>query len=462
MPNLNPPTTNDEAVIGGTEQRPGGVNVTFQRSTPVSPSTASPTTVAPDEPGVEPDGSAAPGTSTSRNPFSRGGGPKKVKPMSPAAKRRALDTRRRKMRLGNRYGGDRWKRRMLEFALFAGVALGILALVVAVSKPSKDQIAGEVTAQLESSGVNFPSGEAVMWAGQALRVWGTWDEKNPDSRAVLLAPYLSQGMDKQAGWNGKGKQQVIYSSMNPEPQTIDASHAIVTAAYQRGDQTWACVALPVYAYHPKEFSGNAPWAFALAGNPTPTACNPRTGAVTPPSQNTKMKVDTDLGRTLSTDFFPGFFSAWAASDANALTQYTASGVTTMGLGGAMASVPPPSIGGDASVLVDDNGAVEGRTYIATVPVTWTVANSTSQVSAVYSVPMVKNGDRWYVAGEPVASPVSAVAASGQPGAVPQPGDGISPEPLPGPSTSGPPSAPATVDPTTGTPTPSPPETEGSR
>lgn len=378
--------------------------------------------------------------------------PKPEKALTPAARKRALDGKRRKMRLGSRYGGDRWKRRLLEFALIGGLVFALAAMVIAIQKPSRSQIADEVNKQLASSGLNFPNGEAVMWAGQALRVWGTWNEKSPDTRATLLAPFLSQGMDAQAGWNGKGSQEVIYASMNPQPKTSDSSHAIISAAYQRADLTWACVSMPVYAYHPKEFSSNAPWAFALAGNPVPTACNPRTGAVPLPGPGSTMKVDADIGRNLATSFFPGFFSAWAASDSNALTQYTDSGVTTMGLGGAMASIPPPVIG-DVSVLVDASGVVEGKTYAATVPVTWTVGSTTSKVSAVYNVPITKRGDRWYVTGEPVAAAQAPEVIGGQPGSVPAPGDGVTPDPKTYPSlpTTAPEPAPSSVNPAVTTP-----------
>lgn len=386
---------------------------------------------------------------------------KKPKPLSPAARKRALDAQRRKMRLGTRYGGDRWKRVVLESVLVGAVLLSIISLIVAVQKPSRDEIAAEVTAQVASSGLNFPSGEAVMWAGQVLRVWGTWDEKSADSRAVLLAPYLSQGMDAQAGWNERGKQEVIYSSLDPQPKTIDSSHAIVVGAYQRSDLTWSCVALPIFAFHPKEFSANAPWAFALSGNPVPTACNPRTGAVPLPGPGADMKTDPDLGRDLAASFFPGFFSAWAASDANALTQYTSSGVTTMGLGGAMASVPPPSVG-EVTVLVDADGAVEGKVYEALVPVSWTVANTTSKVSATYAVPIIKRGDRWYVNGEPTAAPQAPGVNGGQPGALPEPGAGVTPDPktYPKQNTTPPPAAPATADTNAGA-TPAPTKTGGS-
>lgn len=456
MKNSAPPQdapVDDGSMLPDTAAEAGrGPAVAFTRRVPQPAAKSGVTTTDDgDEVTLAPDGDED--TPTRRGRGDKQKQPKGPKPMSPAARRRALDAERRKMRLGVRYGGDRWKRLLVEGALVFALILSVVALTVAANKPSKDQIASEVKAQLATSGLNFPSGEAVMWAGQALRVWGTWDESNPDTRAALLAPFLSQGMDTQAGWNGKGKQEVIYSALNPQPVASDANHAVISGAYQRADLTWACVGLPVYAYHPAEFSEDAPWAFALAGNPVPLACNPRTGAVPLPNTQTGLRNDADLARSLGTDFLPGFFSAWAASDANALTQYTASGVTTMGLGGAMASTPPPVIG-TVLLPVDTNGVVEGKTYQATVPVTWTVNNSTSKVTATYTVPVAKRGDRWYVTGEPVAAPQAPEVTSGQPGSIPSPGNGVTPDPktYPTPSTTTPSPAPSEVDPSsTGSP-----------
>jgi hypothetical protein len=199
---------------------------------------------------------------------------------------------------------------------------------------------------------------------------------------------------------------VLYTSVNPEPVVRDANHATVDAVYQIQDGTWRCVALPIFAYKPKDFGADAPWAFALAGNPVPTACAPRTGAPNLPA-GPSQKVSRDGADDLRASFLPGFFAAWAASDQAALRQYTVSGVRTMGLGGAFLSSPLPSIG---DVLLR-SPSEDSDEYTATVTVTWGVSGSPATITAVYDVPLTKTGAQWFVTGEPVA-PVQAPNVSG--------------------------------------------------
>ncbi len=334
----------------------------------------------------------------------------------PAGSRTARQTRRAKreraraLAEGLRFTGSR--RRWLLMAGGLGVApvVSLLSLVVALNKPSRDDIADLVRSEMLAAGSQFPKGEAVMWAGQVARVWGTWDEPAATQRAVLLAPYLSQGMDSQAGWNGRGTQQVLYASVNPEPEVRDVNHATVDVVYQIQDGTWRCVALPVFAYKPKEFGSGAPWAFALAGNPVPTACAPRTGAPNLPA-GAAQAVNRDGADDLRAAFLPGFFAAWAASDQSALRQYTVSGLRTMGLGGAFLSSPPPTI---AQVRLGSESASSDE-YVATVTVTWSVSGSPATVTAVYELPLTKNGVQWFVTGEPTAPAQDPGVGGGNPG-----------------------------------------------
>lgn len=303
----------------------------------------------------------------------------------------------------------------------AFILVGILTVVNTVliaTKPSQSDIDERVASALRDQGQDFPRGQAVAWADQLVIDWGTWDEADKDERKVRMAQYLTSGMDEQAGWNGKGTQEVTFTSADPEPTVLNANRALVNVDYRLDDDSRRCVSVPVYAFKPEGLTGeNVQWAFGLASNPIPRPCAPRTGAMENPDieeDEKTLRENDELARELSSSFFPGFFSAWAASDANSLRQYTASGVTTIGLGGAMSSTPPPSIG-DTTILTPREGEpAEGKVYVATVPVTWTVAGSTAQITASYDVPMKLSGDRWYVAGEPTPSTSSRDADSGDP------------------------------------------------
>lgn len=306
------------------------------------------------------------------------------------------------------YGGNR---RSLMLAV-GGVGLAVimsgLALLTAANAVTKSDVAAEVSDQLEQQGAGFPTGQAVQWAGQVVRVLGTYDEDARDDYANQVSQFLSSNLDTNAGWNGKGSQQVTYVSLNPEPNVLDGSHAIVTAAYQVQDGSWKCEDIPVFAYKPSTYGDDTTWAFTLYSLPTPTSCGARTGLPNLPESSSTAKEDDDTAQTLATDFFPSFFSAWAASDDATLAQYTIDGLTTVGLGGSMQSTPPPTIG-DVSLLVDNKGT--GSTAVATVEVTWTVADSTAQVTTTYQMDMKRVGSKWLVASEPLPAEQSKTGNS---------------------------------------------------
>lgn len=342
-------------------------------------------------------------------------------------------------------GGKRGRATLLMSLVIITALLAVVNLGLVLTRPSQADIDERVATAMREQGQDFPRGQAVAWADQLVIDWGTWDEDNAEEREVRMAQYLTSGMDSQAGWNGKGTQQVTFTSANPEPTVLDENRALVNVDYRLDDGSRRCVSVPVYAYLPEGLTGeNVQYAFGLSSNPIPRPCAPRTGAMEDPAveeAEETLAPNDELARELTSSFFPGFFSAWAASDANSLRQYSASGVTTIGLGGAMSSTPPPSIQ-DVVIRTPRNGEPEeGSVYVATVPVTWTVAGSSAQITASYDVPMKMVGDRWYVAGEPTPSTSSPDAQSGSPADKVDPEAGTesdeqAEEPTPGPSDAG--------------------------
>lgn len=316
--------------------------------------------------------------------------------------------RAKSISLGTRYGGDR----KILWGVTAGLGclaiLAPIAVVVALNRPSAQQVNDLVDTRLASSGTSFPKGQAVAWSGQVARTWGTWDEKDQSGmREALMSQYLSQGMDANAGWNGKGKQTVTFVSVNSEPRVKDDTHALVDTTIQTDAGVWRCLTLSLFAYKPAGFSDNAPYAFALAANPTPVACAPRTGAPALPDVKdpTIGQNDQVSAEKLTSDFFPGFFAAWAASDRATLGQYVTTDATLIGLGGAFESSPLPIISG---VTLPTPMTAEGVSragdpsarWNANVNVTWTIPGTQTQVSASYKVELRKDGNQWFVTKEP--------------------------------------------------------------
>lgn len=308
--------------------------------------------------------------------------------------------------LGQRYGGNRRYWGLITAALILSPVLSFTSLAVAGAKANKSDISASVDQELKARGSNFPTGQAVMWAGQVIRTWGTWDASDQtEQRSVLLSQYLSRGLDPAAGWNGQGKQEVLYSTVNPVPTITDENHAWIDASYQIQDGTWRCASLPIYAYHPKGFSSSTSYAFALTANPVPVACAPRTGAPTISTNQVDASGkptsdDQTSGQQLQTEYFPGFFAAWAASDQATLKQYASNDAELVGLGGAFDSTPAPTINEVHLPLANGQKVTSGQTYTATVSVTWTVAGSTAQLTSWYDVKLRNGGSQWFVTGEP--------------------------------------------------------------
>lgn len=353
---------------------------------------------------------------------------------------------------GHTKGGLKLTRRnsavkQLMMLLGALLALNLLLFVMVANKAGKGDIATEVAKQNEEQGKGFPKGDAVQFAGQALRVWGTWDEGDQLQHRTYLAPYLTSGMDEQGGWNGKGKQVVEYASVNPEPTVVDKNRAVVSASYQIQDGSWRCVAIPVFAYHGNGTTGPSEWAFALSGNPAPMPCLPRTGAddVDNFTLGANLEEDETTNRSLQDSFFPGFMAAWGASDRNGLNQYAVPGLSMTGLNGSVASSPKPSIGDVHLYYPSGSSVQQNTTYKAVVEVQWTLQGSDATVKSTYVLPLKKTGDRWYAAGEPQVVAQDAEAGGGTGLDVAQPGQDATPGGYASSQVS-PSSAPATVNP----------------
>lgn len=304
--------------------------------------------------------------------------------------------------LGAKYGGRR--------KIFAILAAAMIATLLAIpllwmqinSKMSKSEAKQIVeTAVADSTAKTFPVGPAGMWMESFVRIYGTWDYKTPGARAADLSPYLAPGMDAQAGWNGKGTQRLIYSAVSNQPEIIDRQRAIFDVSYQIQDGTWRCAKVPVFAYKPTD-SKQGPvnqWGFAVTANPTPMPCALRV-SVPDFAGNKFPDQDQNAAETLRTSFFPGFFTAWIASDADTLRQFMAPDVKTFGLGGAYQS----NASVDKVVLpigAGEKAAAPNTVYTAYVSVILTDFTG-SQLKATYKVPVASTGSQWQVMGEPEA------------------------------------------------------------
>lgn len=304
--------------------------------------------------------------------------------------------------LGQKYGGRRRQLGILMIVIIVAALMTLYNFIHAGSLVSKSDVDDTVSEAISNeTSQNFPTGLGAMRVEAFTRVYGTWDYKTPSARAADLSPFLAPGVDPQAGWNTKGQQKVIYSAVSSTPEIVDKNRAVYDATYQIEDGTWRCVKVPVYAYKPKDKREGPTdsWSFSVSANPAPVSC-PLSVGVPDFKGNDFSNTDSDAADTLREQFFPGFFSAWATSNADTLRQYMAPNVKTFGLGGAYKDKPEVSevqlpIGGEEEKAQPD------KLYNAYVTVKFT-DKSDSDVTATYKVPVSYTGTRWQVMGEPEA------------------------------------------------------------
>lgn len=304
--------------------------------------------------------------------------------------------------LGQKYGG---RRRTFGFMMIILIVIAFLVLFNTIrsgSFVSKSDVEDEVSEAITNeTSQNFPTGLGAMRVEAFTRVYGTWDYKTPSARAADLSPFLAPGVDPQAGWNTKGQQKVIYSAVSPEPEIVGKNRAVYDATYQIEDGTWRCVKVPVYAYKPtdKREGPTDSWSFSVSANPAPVSC-PLSVGVPDFEANEFDNTDSEAADTLREQFFPGFFSAWATSNADTLRQYMAPNVKTFGLGGAYKDKPDIS---EVQLPIgsEEEKAQPDKLYNAYVTVKFVDQND-SEVAATYKVPVSYTGTRWQVMGEPEA------------------------------------------------------------
>ncbi len=90
------------------------------------------------------------------------------------------------------------------------VLVGALALLGAKSVliPKKAPAPAQQAAPAQS-GPSYPADEARAVAARYARAYLAWDEKTPENRAAMLAAVLPDGADTAAGWDGRGRQEVL-------------------------------------------------------------------------------------------------------------------------------------------------------------------------------------------------------------------------------------------------------------
>lgn len=228
------------------------------------------------------------------------------------------------------------------------------------------------------NGPEYPVQAAQQVAARWARSYLTWDEKDPQSRAKVLAMDMPQGSDTALGWDGHGQEDV--AAVQPGAVTVLSGHrarvridALVTSA--KSPQHWVGLDVPVL-----ETAGR----IVVTGEPGIVGL-PVAGPTVPSQQ----VADGDAGFSVQTQqVVEGFFTAYANGDANSVT---APGASIDPLPAGMSLVGVQNWTADA-------GSGDDRTGTAVVK--WSVSGA--QIEQTYRVELTRvssaSAQRWQVAG----------------------------------------------------------------
>lgn len=304
---------------------------------------------------------------------------KKGRAPKPAGKERNPAREHKK----GQYAGGRWTLVLIRGVVFLVAALlmagGLKNILTADNTATPEELAATVQTELGYTG--FPTEAAEAFAVRFTREYLTYDSngEGTEARQIRLAAYSPDAANSEWGWDGDGKQDVItgpFVATSTKPK--DAHYATVTVTAQVKTSEWIALAVPIYA--------NDAGAMIVVGPPAFVA-QPTLSDM--PDRETTFDEDSETAALLTEKVFPGFLSAWAASNSTELDRYITPDATVATRTGLLGAVTYASVD---EVKIP----LGGRTREGTVRVRWATKKS-GTFDQTYTVVVVKNADgNWSV------------------------------------------------------------------
>ncbi|MGW2204010.1 conjugal transfer protein [Streptomyces sp. NPDC001774] len=338
---------------------------------------------------------------------------------------------------------------LVTTCVFALGSCGVVGLAIGSSSSAP-------TASLDKKDVQryrlteYPTQAAGTFAEKYATLCLTYDPKTADERREELARYATSGVDRDCGWNGQGVQSVTAATWDGSVEELpeygkNGRYLGVQVTLSTGRVT--TVSVPVYVANPASGSG-----LRVVGD---------IGEMPLPDRGTAPVVDRDdelvddaLSDQLKAQVMPGYFTAWGASDATAMSRFTtpdATAAATSGLAGTLSAPEVEKVEALAPAGTEDGDTITykyGQSVRVRVTVIWggagaqgaTGQDTTPQVKRSYRVTVVNTAQGWFI--KDVRGAVLDPAGGS--------GDGDEPTASPSP---GAPSAGTTTPPATGAATP---------
>ncbi|MFI5796795.1 conjugal transfer protein [Streptomyces sp. NPDC051677] len=285
---------------------------------------------------------------------------------------------------------------LISTCVFALGSCGVMGLVVGKSSSATTAGLDEADATRYRL-TEFPTEQAAAFAEQYAQLCMTFSPDTSSARRTDLARYASAGVDPECGWSGEGTSKAVSATWDGTAEKLPeyGDHGRYIGVQVRTDDgTLTTLTVPVYVQNLKTGEG-----MRVAGNvgqmPLPARAD------VPELDQRDEVVDDTLSTQLQQKVLPGYFEAWGASDATAMSRFITPDATltaTTGLSGRMTN---PQVGTvvalvPASVQDSDPYAYSaGQAVQVRVVVDWSDAKGVA-VSRAYRMTIVNTAQGWFV------------------------------------------------------------------
>ncbi|GAA0323574.1 hypothetical protein GCM10010302_73430 [Streptomyces polychromogenes] len=349
---------------------------------------------------------------------------------------------------------------LITTCVFALGSCGVTGLVIGRSSVTVKPAALDGQDLTRYRLTDFPVQAAAVFAEEYASLCMTYSPETADKRRESLSRYVSAGVDRDCGWNGKGKQQVKQANWDGTVEDLpeygkNGRYLNIQVTYTGGRTT--TLSVPVYV---KDLAGAS--GLRVVGNVGEMPLPIRDTA--PALEKGGEVVDQELSNQLRDQVLAGYFKAWAASDTTALTRFTTPDATpaaVSGLAGALTAPVVQEVQALAPEGTESGKKVtysQGQAVPARVTVVWggggpDDAKADVTLKRSYRVTVVNTAQGWFIkdirggvmdptggradtpgqaTASPSPSPATGPSGSPAPAGSPSPSGAASPGPSPSP------------------------------
>ncbi|WP_405980008.1 conjugal transfer protein [Streptomyces sp. NBC_00158] len=292
---------------------------------------------------------------------------------------------------------------LITACVFALGSCGVTGLVIGRSSVTVKPAALDGQDLTRYRLTDFPVQSAAVFAEEYASLCMTYSPENADKRRESLSRYVSSGVDRECGWNGRGKQQVKQASWDGTVEELpeygkNGRYLNVQVTYTGGRTT--TLSVPVYV---KDLAGAS--GLRVVGNVGEMPLPIRDTA--PTLEKGGEVVDQELSNQLRDQVLAGYFKAWAASDTTALTRFTTPDATPAAVSGLAGALTAPVVQ-DVQALAPEGTETgkkitygQGQAVPARVTVVWGGGGADDAKSEVtlkrsYRVTVVNTAQGWFI------------------------------------------------------------------